>query len=103
MAPEALRGKVDAISSTLVDVYSFGIIMYEVFFERVPYQNNYYTSIIDLGTDVVGGKRPDIPKYIDEMTNEEEKHYLDLMVRCWNGTIQHRPTFDTIFSEMMAL
>jgi serine/threonine protein kinase len=98
MAPEVLRNKVQRDKGTLVDVYSFGIIMHEVFFEKMPYEEERYDSIIGLGTDVVSGKRPFIQ---DREYSEKESEYLDLMQRCWDGVAENRPTFDEIFTIML--
>jgi hypothetical protein len=88
-------------SSTKADVYSFGVIMFEVFFETVPYSeeaaNN---SIIGLSTSVINGKRPVIPQRADDVSLNE-KRYLDLMQECWSGNPDERPSFDHVFSVFM--
>jgi serine/threonine protein kinase len=103
MAPEILTSSVVQEQSTKIDVYSFGIIMYEAFFEEYPYHMNVeqFESIIALGTSIVGGLRPRIPVELLDNITQQEKQYLRLMERCWHGDPDNRPTFDEIFSNFM--
>jgi hypothetical protein len=96
MAPEALRNRVQKDLGTKVDVYSFGIIMHEVFFEQVPYSELKVDSIIGLGTDVMNGLRPYVPE--DIVVSENEGLYLELMRKCWHNDPVERPSFDDIFT-----
>ncbi len=105
MAPEILRNKVNQAQSTKVDVYSFGIIMYEVFFEEQPYQANaeQFESIIGLATQVMDDTRPTIPWKLLADAQDKEKRYLELMKTCWHGDPTKRPSFDEVFSELMTI
>lgn len=75
------------------DVYSFGIIMHEIFFECRPYcddeidTNNPFL----LGTKVTQGKRPTIPDM--SLSSEKEISFIKLAQRCWNHEPELRPTF----------
>ena len=103
MSPEVLMDQVQQGMGTKVDVFSFGIIMHEVFFEKVPYRTNneQIESVVALGTKVVQGLRPAIPDMIKTDTNEEEHAYLALMQRCWHKDPETRPSFDEIFSSLL--
>jgi len=60
MAPELLRG--DVIQNTAEsDVYSFGIVCYEMYSRKDPYENENYTNVIRDICDVNVRKRPPIP------------------------------------------
>lgn len=97
MSPEMLMNKVKQETSFKTDVYSFGIIMHEVFFEKVPYLDSEdFDSIIALGSHVVKGLRPFIP---DRSYSDAENAYIDLMQRCWSAKIAERPTFEEILRE----
>lgn len=101
MSPEVMLNTIKQESSTKADVYSFGVIMFEVFFKTVLYSeeaaNN---SIIGLSSSVINGKRPILPQGTDDVTLNE-KQYLDLMQECWNGNPEERPSFDHVFSVFM--
>jgi serine/threonine protein kinase len=97
MSPEVLMDSMKIETSTKCDVYSFGIIMYEVFFERVPYESDYDFSIIALGTKVVNGMRPSIPEDALKGLSEAEQVYLELMQRCWAENVDQRPNFGEIY------
>ncbi len=101
MSPEVLLNRVEQATSTKVDIYSFGIIMHEIFFERMPYNEENYDSIITLGTEVVAGKRPKIPEYIYTRVTKPELDYIELMKECWNGIAAERPSFEQVFSSLM--
>jgi mitogen-activated protein kinase kinase kinase 7 len=105
MAPEILKNKLDKDQSTKLDVYSFGIIMFEVFFEEVPYRNNdeKFESVIALGTQIASGLRPNIPKNLVQDVSDAEKMFLTLMEACWDQNPSIRPSFEEIFSVFMEI
>jgi serine/threonine protein kinase len=105
MSPEILKNKINAEYRTKVDVYSFGIIMYEVFFEVVPYYENreQFESIIGLGNQIVNGLRPSVPQYHVHGLAKVEKQYIELMQRCWSDKPEERPDFEEIFIELSEL
>jgi serine/threonine protein kinase len=60
MAPELLRSET---SNTMAsDVYSFGIILYEVYSRRDPYEGENAMDVLRLVADTTVNKRPSIPK-----------------------------------------
>jgi mitogen-activated protein kinase kinase kinase 7 len=101
MAPEIFLNQVTIEHRTKLDVYSFGIIMYEMFFEEVPYSQNFeqYDSIITLGNRIAGGLRPQMPEHLIQNLTGAERRYLGLMERCWSKKPEDRPSFDEIYSE----
>ncbi|KAG2388890.1 hypothetical protein C9374_000329 [Naegleria lovaniensis] len=115
-----------ALKATKVDVYSFGIIMWELFFELPPYTETEKvglssikaTASINILTSVLKGKRPAIP-----FTNEDELSqwlilypligfrrnsmllsailkYFDLTRECWNADALQRPSFHSIVKSL---
>jgi serine/threonine protein kinase len=103
MAPEILINRVQNDQRTKVDVYSFGIILHELFFEEQPYRTNeeQFDSIIALGNRVVGGLRPAVPEYLIDGISAAEEQYLMLMKQCWDGNPEQRPSFDDILSKLL--
>ena len=104
MSPEILSNQ--RYYDELCDIYSFGIIMYEVLFEIRPYSSfedtgdkNEPISLFHLGIEVMNGKRPEIPNI--QLSNTEQE-YISLMKKCWNHNPSIRPSFLEIHKEMEA-
>ncbi len=95
MAPEAPR--VDAMGSPSdrfhprkLDVYSFGIICYEILSRENPFQGVMRTQ---LRAYVEAGNRPQLP--------DEIPRRLDILInKCWDGNPLHRPDFAAICTEL---
>jgi serine/threonine protein kinase len=92
-SPEVMNNKV---FTEKCDVYSFGIIMYEVFFEVVPYLEREQDSIIILVFEVIKGARPTYP---ERKYSNDERMYLQLMERCWSAVPEDRPMFTEILNK----
>jgi class 3 adenylate cyclase len=60
MAPELLRG--EALNSTMSDMYSVGIIMYELYSRKHPYDGEDDSDVIRLICDKKVNKRPPVPE-----------------------------------------
>eukprot|EP00547_Thalassionema_nitzschioides_P009863 CAMPEP_0194225370 /NCGR_PEP_ID=MMETSP0156-20130528/39458_1 /TAXON_ID=33649 /ORGANISM="Thalassionema nitzschioides, Strain L26-B" /LENGTH=1223 /DNA_ID=CAMNT_0038957291 /DNA_START=131 /DNA_END=3802 /DNA_ORIENTATION=+ len=59
MSPELLRGESD--NTTMSDVYAFGIILYEVYSRKNPYEGEDYNEVISAVKDPILNKRPPVP------------------------------------------
>ncbi|WIA13591.1 hypothetical protein OEZ85_007157 [Tetradesmus obliquus] len=84
MAPEVLRS---GHISPAADVYSFAIMMWEVFTSRQAYQGLHYGAVVE--RVVIQKQRPTIP---DDMPQE----YSLLMSTCWDAEPTSRPSFQQI-------
>jgi serine/threonine protein kinase len=89
-APEvlrALRDKKNVEYSTAVDVYGFGMLCYEVFTGKYPFEGH-PPSDYDL---VLSGNRPDI-------SDSSWKPWMrTLLQRCWDENPLKRPGWDEIY------
>ncbi|CAG8732366.1 17320_t:CDS:2, partial [Acaulospora morrowiae] len=65
------------------DVYSFGMVMWELAVGQTPYHD--YSHDKDLIDDICRGVRPDIEKIIPQF-------YVDLMTQCWDPEPLKRPS-----------
>jgi len=59
MAPEVLKASQDGAYTFAVDIWSFGMVLYEMLTLNVPYKN---VEVIDLTAHILKGKRPEFPE-----------------------------------------
>eukprot|EP00727_Mastigamoeba_balamuthi_P010886 m51a1_g642 putative protein kinase domain containing protein (828) ;mRNA; r:173481-176289 len=91
-APEALR---DGIYTTSSDVWSFGVLMWELFeTDQRPYSD--IEDADDLLPHLLQGKR--LPK-----AKACPQKVYDLMARCWDMDPARRPTFAQLSDELDAM
>src|SRR6185503_9314667 len=88
MAPEILQGKEYTIAS---DVYSFGMIMWELITGRMPFWNQ--NNGIELIIKICKNFRPPIIK-------NTPKGYIELMQECWDSDPNKRPTALNIYDKL---
>ncbi|KAF3436989.1 hypothetical protein FNV43_RR19742 [Rhamnella rubrinervis] len=93
MAPELLNGSSNKVSEK-VDVFSFGIVLWEILTGEEPYANMHYGAII--GGIVNNTLRPTIPGYCDP-------EWRRLMEQCWAPNPLARPSFTEIASRLRVM
>jgi serine/threonine protein kinase len=86
-APELLSSTNTSRYSVKVDVYSFGMVLWELWERRLPFSD--MTSRFDIIDAIREGKRPDI-------SDNCPAAYRALMQRCWQAEPSRRPTFKYI-------
>jgi len=89
-APEIIRGETDyPIDKT--DVYSMGVLMFEVFTKKEPFSEPPYDkwSKWDIEKFVSSGKRMEIPTSLPPKIR-------DLISKCWSQVPLERPDFNVI-------
>eukprot|EP00727_Mastigamoeba_balamuthi_P005480 m51a1_g1551 putative serine-threonine protein (972) ;mRNA; f:41-3687 len=95
LAPEVIKGAPYAHSA---DVYSFGVLLYELFTEIQPYNSEKFQNPWEITNWVCAGNRLDIPG-----PDVCPPAIADLIGRCWNQTIETRPSYRQIITELQAL
>ena len=79
------------------DVYSFGIVMYELLTCRIPWNGSGYNFTRLIVQAVLRGERPKVKK---EDLIGSPLEFIKLMEVCWDTDPKVRPTFDEIFLEL---
>ncbi|KAJ6703105.1 KINASE SUPERFAMILY WITH OCTICOSAPEPTIDE/PHOX/BEM1P DOMAIN-CONTAINING PROTEIN [Salix viminalis] len=90
MAPELLDGNSNRVSEK-VDVFSFGIVMWEILTGEEPYANMQFGAII--GGIVSNTLRPPLPEHCDT-------GWRTLMEECWASHPEARPSFTEITDRL---
>jgi serine/threonine protein kinase len=73
-----------------IDVYAFGMLMYEVVTKIVPFAD---VTDTDLGEQVMDGVRPPFPENCSPA-------FQTLISNCWHGNPDWRPDFNEIVMEL---
>jgi len=79
------------VPSKKCDVYAYGMILWELVTECVPYKGK-YNSLLALTLAVTKDERPDIPDKISTAL-------AHLIMDCWDGSPDRRPVFSEILNE----
>ncbi|KAL3833804.1 hypothetical protein ACJIZ3_008540 [Penstemon smallii] len=93
MAPELLNGSSSKVSEK-VDVFSFGIVLWEILTGEEPYANMHYGAII--GGIVNNSLRPHVPSSCDP-------DWKLLMEQCWAPDPLVRPSFTQIARRLRTM
>ncbi|EFH40244.1 kinase family protein [Arabidopsis lyrata subsp. lyrata] len=91
MAPEVLRNEAADEKS---DIYSFGVILWELVTEKIPWENLNPMQVI--GAVGFMNQRLEVPKNVDPQ-------WISLMESCWHSEPQHRPSFQEIMEKLREL
>ncbi|KAK6146238.1 hypothetical protein DH2020_020107 [Rehmannia glutinosa] len=88
MAPEVLRNEP---SDEKADVYSYGVILWELFTHKIPWDN--LNSMQVIGAVGFMNQRLDIPKDV-------EPQWASLIESCWHSEPQSRPSFQELVEKL---
>lgn len=84
---------------TAFDVYSFGIVIWEILTQQKPYTGCSVTKVL---LQVSKGKRPCL-EMIPEKRPQECEEMISIMKECWDKSPQMRPPFSDIVRKTEAL
>jgi len=94
MAPELLRN--DSGNTAASDVYSFGIILYEVYSRKAPFEGERLSEVLKGVADPKINKRPPVPPAMPPSVS-------DMMRDCLDADPQARPTFEDLDKRLKQL
>lgn len=77
-----------------VDVYAFGIVLWEIISKVRPFLG---LSVPEIRDRVVNGERPSLREL------HCSRRCLDLIESCWRGEVEERPDFTFIVDELIAI
>ena len=94
-APEALRGSLSVPYSREIDVYSFGILFWEILTGKIPFQElkenpNTCHKIEEM---IIDGYRPSL-----DLPNDIPPCIIEIIKQCWNSKPSARPSLGKIIS-----
>jgi len=90
-APEVTKGQK---YSEKVDVFGFGMILYEMFTRKVPFHQ---FEPVQASFKIANGERPELD------SNIMDYRWISLIQQCWDQNPQNRPSFDSIQSTIQLL
>ncbi|GAA0186515.1 non-receptor serine/threonine protein kinase [Lithospermum erythrorhizon] len=91
MAPEVLRNE---LSNEKADVYSFGVILWELATQKIPWDN--LNSMQVIGAVGFMDQRLEIPKDVDPQ-------WAAIIESCWLSESQSRPSFQELMEKLKDL
>ncbi|KAL0368165.1 UNVERIFIED_CONTAM: Serine/threonine-protein kinase EDR1 [Sesamum calycinum] len=89
MAPEVLRN--DPADEKKADVYSFGVILWELVTHKIPWDN--LNSMQVIGAVGFMNQRLEIPKDV-------EPEWASIIESCWHSEPQSRPSFQELMEKL---
>ncbi|KAL7068695.1 protein kinase domain-containing protein [Cryptosporidium serpentis] len=97
MAPEVITNQ---IYNTYIDVYSFGMIIYELVTNKTPFLEFGVNVDPDiLVSEIIKGTRPCMDYIIENIPQE----IIKLMQSCWNQVPLNRPNMTDVISDLTLL
>lgn len=91
MAPEVLRNEPSDEKS---DVYSYGVILWELVTQKIPWEN--LNSMQVIGAVGFMNQRLDIPSDVDPQ-------WTSIILSCWDSDPQQRPSFQELLEKLREL
>jgi len=85
------------LDDTVIDVYAYGIILWELIERKIPWEGKNYGEIRN---SVMNGVRPDISKKNEGSDDKLVFTMMDNMRKAWSHESSQRPTFDQMSQDL---
>ncbi|XP_062124719.1 dual specificity protein kinase zak2-like isoform X5 [Drosophila sulfurigaster albostrigata] len=89
MAPEVYVNNENGKYNKMCDIFSFGIIFWEVLSRKKPFYEFNEMQPVDIKTKIINGIRPNIS---DANINDGSGYIKLIIEKCWDHTSENRPT-----------
>jgi serine/threonine protein kinase len=90
LAPEVMK---DRIYTEKADIYSFGVMLYEMLTRKQFFEDERFFSKME--QRIIAGERPELPPCFPELEQ--------LIRECWASEAELRPSFATITDKITAI
>ena len=100
-APEALKGSLSVPYSEAIDVYSFGILFWEILTGEIPFQElkNNPNTCDTIEQMIIEGYRPSL----ELLPVDTPQSIVNIIKECWNSKPSSRPTLGKIISNLTVI
>ena len=85
------------LEDTVIDIYAFGIILWELLERKIPWVGKSYNEIREC---VLNGERPEISKEIECSDDRVVNTMLVILRKAWFHDPTQRPTFDQMSQDL---
>lgn len=97
LAPEIGEGEV---YTRAADVFSFGVVMWEIATRQLPYANENLINPSLFMAQIAKGLRPPLDAVQPAPNPEVSDLFVALAIKCWAPVPSQRPAFDVILAEL---
>jgi len=84
------------VYSTEIDIYSFGVILNQLFIKEIPYDDVAAVTVWDLMYKIANGERP-------KMKSNLPKNVKELISKCWDNNPLERPSWDIVIENLKVI
>ena len=96
-APEAIRGNFDVPYTQKVDIFSFGILFWEILTGKIPYKD-FTDDDVDIESEIPNGLRPD--KDLKHLPSDVPDEVKNIILSCWESNPVKRPEITFIIETL---
>ncbi|CAK8682073.1 unnamed protein product [Clavelina lepadiformis] len=105
-APELLKD-LSRKKHSKMDVYSFGIVLYEILTRCTAYSCNHFVKPFLIEYQIINDGQKPFPQYLDEVEASLKDQELEIfkflnkiMVQCWDFELEKRPDISEVCDEI---
>ncbi|CAJ0631863.1 3928_t:CDS:2, partial [Entrophospora sp. SA101] len=101
MAPEKLGNPTRQNYTTKCEVHSFGMLIWELSFQEVPYKKKFGNDLVKITEHVINGKREDLTRF--DNSNEIQRKFKCIIYKAWLHASVQRSNLSDILNNLAKL